>query len=92
MARADDAAQSVLAEYNASLPESTVDGRLSLRHYLRAVSKRRDPTDGRPILMIVYELKKLVAFKKVEAFAGHPQHFSIWVYRDTGETRVFGGE
>jgi hypothetical protein len=35
--------------------------------------------------MVFYELQKPVGF------FGHPQHFSVWVYKDTGETEWFGG-
>ncbi len=86
VAKADATAEEILKEFNGSeLARELGEGPFHLSDYSRSPVEDVDPNDHRPIVMVSYELWKPVGFR------GHPQHFSVWVYTDTGETRRFGG-
>lgn len=81
---ADKEAKKVLEEFNKSDLCKTFEGPFNLDDYKKEIKK--GSFENRQIIMVSYELTKPVSFE------GHPQHFSIWVYKDTLETKVFGGE
>ena len=80
---ADKEAKKVLDEFNESDLCKTFGGPFYSDDYKKEI--KGDSFENRQIIMVFYELAKPVSFR------GHPQHFSIWVYKDTLETKVFGG-
>ncbi|MCP4351085.1 MAG: hypothetical protein GY795_36940 [Desulfobacterales bacterium] len=80
---ADRTAEKVLDEFNKS------DGceRFGCPFYLKDYKKeiKEHTFENRKIIVVFYNLTKPLTFR------GHPEHFSIWIYKDTLETQVIGG-
>jgi hypothetical protein len=84
--KADEVAEEVLKEFNNSEWAKELDeGPFKLKDYRRRLMEDNDLNDNRKIVVVFYEIRKAVGF------LGHPEHFSVWVYKDTGETKCFGG-
>lgn len=81
--RADAVAADTLREANSSESVRRNGGPFTIDDYDRLVSEYTD--EGREAVIVMYRLRRPVDF------LGHPQHFTVWVYKDTEETRVFGG-
>ncbi len=85
---ADKAAEEELARFNETehgkkLAEK-FGGPFLLKDYTRQVDAKKESADGRAGWMVHYQTTR-------PAPLGHPQHFGVWIYADTGETRLFGG-
>jgi hypothetical protein len=95
---ADGRAEKVVKEWNDSPSgvELNRDHPLSLADYRQKASVfcsqefSRRPGGGpyRPVVIVNYQLKDDVG----PPVLGHPRHFSIWVYMDSNQTEVFGGQ
>ena len=81
--QANAAAEQVLAEFNESESAPRFGGPFRLSDYEITLSEFQ--RGGRDVVSVSYRLREPVAFR------GHPQHFGVWVFRDTGETQVFKG-
>jgi len=68
-------------EENRSWVES--DGPFALNDFDKAIHQGYKGT--RPFVSIAYDYRNPVTFR------GHPAHFDVWVFRDNGEIRFFGG-
>lgn len=85
--KADITAEEILYEFNNSeCSKELGEGPFHLKEYTRHVAEDTYSCEQRPIVIVFYELQKPVTF------FGHPQHFQVWIYKDTGETEWFGGE
>lgn len=80
---ADREAARRLSAFNGTPLAKRLGGPFLLRDYERFVSAETD--NGHAIIVIMYKYKRPVLFM------GHPQHFSVWVYRANGATRFFAG-
>ncbi len=81
---ADAVATKELKEFNKTEHAKELGGPFLLKDYEKSI--KEDTDEGRIYFWVFYEYKKPVMF------FGHPEHFSVWVYRDTGEIKFFGGE
>lgn len=82
--KANAAARQVLREFNYSDASKKLSGPFTLSDYELTVSAS-DDCGNNPVVKVSYELNKPVSFR------GHPQHFDVWVFKKTGETKVFKG-
>ena len=82
--KANCLANEELDEFNKAERSRELGGPFLLKDY--NVEVNGSVFEGKDIFIISYE------YSKPASFLGHPQHFSVWVYCDTGETRFFGGE
>jgi len=85
---ADQEAQRVLDEFNNSKHSHKFGGPFHLSQYKKEL--KESTLENRPVLIVFYELSKLP--NGVIMFDGYPQHFIIWVFKDTLETAVGYGE
>ena len=84
--KSDETAEKILKEFNGSKwAEELGEGPFQLNDYTRSLTVDTDPINHRPIVIVIYRLQKPISIR------GHPQHFSVWVYKDTGKTEWFGG-
>ena len=84
---ADEVAEQELGIFNKThlaerLEAGVPGGPFLLDDYKRDVT--RDIFQGRTLLRVNYQYTKRSAH-------GHPQHFGVWVYTDTGETHLARG-
>ncbi len=79
---ADKIAAEKLAEYNRSRDLEARGGPFLFEDYDRKVE--RPKAGPRPRLSVIYVYKK-------PRWKGHPNHFAVWVYLDTGEAKFLGG-
>ena len=80
---ADREAARRLSAFNRTPQARRLGGPFLLRDYERFVSAETD--NGHSIIVVMYKYRRPVQFM------GHPQHFSVWVYRASGATRFFSG-
>jgi hypothetical protein len=101
VAVADRAAERVIEDWNTSpaaaqyfASTKQAPRTLALADYRRMVSmgcvqensRRIGGGNYRPVLTVEYQLIHGIGI------LGHPSHFSIWVYMDTTQAKLFGGE
>ena len=83
LAKANTVAEQVLREFNSSDLSPQFGGPLKLIDYQATVKETE--SQGKTFIILSYKLKKPVSFQ------GHPQHFDVWVEKNTGKTQIFKG-